>query len=405
VGVFHLSDTARRILIELSELASLPARVPLLPIPGTYDHPSYGEMVISPERIARFVANHNARIYQQHVPIDAEHESKLSGALGYLGDAQIEADGSVTATVEWTARGEALVGGGGFRYVSPEWYEAWTDPAAGATYSDVLIGLAITSRPFFKESALPPLVAREPGGAATAQNTDTTTATVQSKESIVTEPENSAAVDEQVINPAEPVKDEATVTADEVKALTESVMAELAEQFGEKPSISDPVVREFVEKAAKEVATAKAQANRSERTAAELTAQNGRLLEQYELRFFSEEVRGRSDANNTPWIGPVDDHVRMCRFLAEKAGRESWELSYYIQSNRAFAEQLKSSQLFREIGSGHANTGLGAYDRIEIRAKERQRQTPGMTFEKAFDEVLSGDPDLRAAYSREQFSS
>lgn len=394
-----MSETTRRILIQLSEPGALPARVPLLPMPGEYEHPAYGLMDLSAVRIAQFVANHNARVYQQHIPIDAEHETKLSGALGYLGDAQIEADGSVTAAVEWTARGEALVGGGGFRYVSPEWYEEWTDPSTGTRLSDVLIGLAITTRPFFKESALPPLVAREPGGAATESAT-TGTDIVSIKESPMELTEDTTVEQEE-----ETVIETPEVTEDVVAALTESVMAELTEQFGEKPSISDPVVREFVEKAAREVATAKANASKSERTAAELQITNARLVEQYELRYFSEEARGRSDANNTPWIGPVDDHVRMCRFLAEKAGRDSWELATYIQMNRAFAQQLKSSQLFTEIGSAHASTGMGAYDRIEIQAKERQRQTPGLTFEKAFDDVLSSDAGLRAAYAREQFSS
>lgn len=398
---FFVSDTTRRYSIELSELASLPARVPLLPIPGTYEHPAYGELDLSPERIAQFVQNHNARIYQKHIPIDAEHETKLSGALGYLGDAQIEADGSVTASVEWTARGEALVGGGGFKYVSPEWYEEWTDPAAGARYEDVLIGLAITTRPFFKESALPPLVAKEPGGAATEAHTPI--------EPPVSSKEQPMDLTEEKVNEQEAKLVGETgpevITHDEVKVITESIMAELTEQFGEKPSISDPVVREFVEKAAKEVASLRAKATQSERTAAELQITNARLVEQYELRFFSEEVRGRSDANNTPWVGPIDDHVRMCRALAEKFGRESWELATYIQTNRAFAQQLKSSQLFKELGSSHTTpSGLGAYDRIEIKANELRRQNPGMTFEKAFDEVLTTDHDLRAAYGREQFT-
>lgn len=397
-----MSDATRRILIQLNEGGALPLRVPLLPMPGEYEHPTYGLMDITAERIAQFVANHNARIYQKHIPIDAEHETKLSGALGYLGDAQIEADGSVTASVEWTARGETLVGGGGFKYVSPEWYETWTDPAAGVTYEDVLIGLAITTRPFFKESALPPLVAREhgrvpdtTGGAATDKASD--------MQAIDSSKGNSMELTETTVE--EKVDATAEVAEVDVKALTDSVMAELTEQFGEKPSISDPVVREFVEKAAREVATAKAKATQSERTAAELQITNARLVEQYELRYFSEEARGRSDANNTPWVGPVDDHVRMCRFLAEKAGRDSWELATYIQMNRAFAQQLKSSQMFGEIGSSHgAPSGMGAYDRIEIKARELMRQTPGKTYEKAFDEVLTTDHDLRAAYGREQFS-
>ena len=90
-----MSTTTQRILIESTALAELPARVPLLPVPGEYEHPLYGMMDLSTERLSRFVQNHNARIYQQHIPIDAEHETKLSGALGYLGDAEVADDGQL----------------------------------------------------------------------------------------------------------------------------------------------------------------------------------------------------------------------------------------------------------------------------------------------------------------------
>lgn len=138
-----------------------PRRVPLMPKPGTYQHPSYGSIALTAARITRFVANVNNRIYQRHIPVDAEHQPKLSGALGYIERAEINADGSADAIVNWEERGKSLIASGGFKYVSPEWYDAWTDPANQARHEDVVIGLALTTRPFFKDGSLRPLVARE----------------------------------------------------------------------------------------------------------------------------------------------------------------------------------------------------------------------------------------------------
>jgi hypothetical protein len=53
---------------------------------------------------------------------------------------------------------------GAFNYISPEWYDEWSDPATGQTYKDVAIGGALTTRPFFKAPYLRPLAASEDAG-------------------------------------------------------------------------------------------------------------------------------------------------------------------------------------------------------------------------------------------------
>jgi hypothetical protein len=63
--------------------------------------------------------------------------------------------------VEWTDRGRAFFKDDRFRYFSPEWYDRWEDPATRAQHSDVAIGGAICTRPFFKPPALRPLFASE----------------------------------------------------------------------------------------------------------------------------------------------------------------------------------------------------------------------------------------------------
>ena len=352
-GRFPLPETAHRFYIESIALSALPDRVPLLPVPGEYEHPAYGVMTITPDRIAQFVANHNARIYQQHIPIDAEHETKLSGALGYLGDAQIEADGSATASVEWTARGETLVGGGGFRYVSPEWYETWTDPAAGATYNDVLIGLAITTRPFFKESALPPLVAREHGrvpptaGGDDADATTTTTASVTTGETPPME-----------------------LTEEKVNDLVSQKLTEQAQTFGEQ-------IRTLTERL----------------TATE--AENVRLTNETRIKAFRDEVMGRSDANGTRWFGDIEQHVKILDALDDDTR------AAYIETQRELAKTVTESGAFSEIGSGHGDTEKSALAEIEQKARTYS-EANGVTYAQAFDHVLQTDSALRSRYAQER---
>ena len=61
--------------------AEAPEWIPFLPKPGTYAHPRYGDITITRERNARFVQNFKDGVYQDRLPIDAEHETKLRARL------------------------------------------------------------------------------------------------------------------------------------------------------------------------------------------------------------------------------------------------------------------------------------------------------------------------------------
>ena len=134
-----------------------------LPKPGTYTNPRYGTIDISTERNADFVKKFAKGVYQDKIPVDIEHESKLSGAMGWIDQLKQNSDGSVDAHVSWTKRGIQMTQDDAFRYFSPEWYDDWKDPATGEVIDNVAIGGALTTRPFFKPRYLRPLVASENG--------------------------------------------------------------------------------------------------------------------------------------------------------------------------------------------------------------------------------------------------
>ena len=157
-GLMGGKEALGRALVEFSA-ADPPDTINLFPAPGSFTHPVWGKFEVTEEGNKEFVKNFNAHVYQEQVAIDAEHESKLSGAVGYIQELSLNDDGGVEAAVEWTPRGEKLIKDDSFKYISPEWFEQWTDPASEEEFANVVIGAALTTRPFFK--GLRSLVARE----------------------------------------------------------------------------------------------------------------------------------------------------------------------------------------------------------------------------------------------------
>lgn len=142
-----------RLLAELSFAEDgKTGQVQIFPPVGKYSHPRYGELAITPEFLKTVKGNFDSKVYQQELPltIDLEHQSALSGAAGWIKDVEIRGDKGMWATVEFNDRGKSLVGADAYRYFSPEFYDTWTDPASSKKYKSMLIGGALTNRPFFK---------------------------------------------------------------------------------------------------------------------------------------------------------------------------------------------------------------------------------------------------------------
>ena len=116
---------------------------------GKWDHPIYGQFEITPERLQRFKQNFDDKVRKVEPAIDVEHHSD-EGAVGWVKELIFKGD-VLTALIEWTDEGMSYLQGKKYRYFSPEFADEWSDPASGAVYMDVLIGGAITNRPFFQE--------------------------------------------------------------------------------------------------------------------------------------------------------------------------------------------------------------------------------------------------------------
>lgn len=120
---------------------------------GSFTHPVYGKQVIDADRIEKFMANFEANVYGQELPINYEHfgmdPAKGFKAAGWVSGMDRRDDG-----MWWKAKftDEAIteIREGAWRYFSPEWFPKWTDRETATTYTDVPAGGALTNQPFYK---------------------------------------------------------------------------------------------------------------------------------------------------------------------------------------------------------------------------------------------------------------
>lgn len=138
---------------------TLTSEMHVVPV-GKWDHPAYGEMEITTDAIKKFVENFRAKI-RLDLPITAGHDTGMSGgelpAIGWFKELVDKGVNGLYAFVEWTDEGKRLIRDGAFKYFSPEFYQVYEDPESRQKYEFVLVGGALTNKPYFKE--LEPVVA------------------------------------------------------------------------------------------------------------------------------------------------------------------------------------------------------------------------------------------------------
>lgn len=133
--------------IEFKE-GKLPTKIHVLPM-GEWDHSLYGKIKVSEKDIKEFIKHFNAGI-RKGVPITEGHEvGDEKPAIGWFKKLHKANDG-LWATVEWTEKGKELLTQKAYKYFSPEFYRVYEDPEDHEMYTNVLVGGALTNKPYFK---------------------------------------------------------------------------------------------------------------------------------------------------------------------------------------------------------------------------------------------------------------
>lgn len=374
--------SATRLFVELAEATSDDGWMRILPKPGTYTHSKYGKITVTKARNQRFVDNVVAKVYDQQLPIDAEHAYKLSGAFGWIKPEHVRLndDGSVSVKPEWTDRGHAALKEGRFKYISPEWWDEYVQPMTDKMFKDVLIGAALTTRPFFKEGSLDPIIykAASEGGVFESPSRD-------GNESATSDGSEHSKEGER--NVPDPKKDDVQTPA----AFSEEERTSLLEKIA---------ALEAKEADSKKFAEAKDEESKK------LTERVAKMESDARHKRFSDMVMGRGDqGDGAPWVGGTDTHLSLLEQMAAQFGEDSDTFKQYVEMQRKNAATIKQSAVFTEFGrTGTYQSETSAAAEIDKAAKVFTDADPKMTLEQARVRVLEGNPALYERYERERTS-
>lgn len=377
------------LFMELPKIsAEAPEWIPYLPKPGEYTHKEYGKIKISKARNQRFVDNFNNNVYQEHIPIDAEHETKLSGAFGYPRELRMNDDDSVEGRIEWTDRGKRAFTDERFKYFSPQWFDNWVDPMTEESHKDIIVGGALTTRPFFKEKALRPLIANESG--ISFLDSETIDEESSSHFYFFSAATPISMPGDLPVNPkggTMPEVDNAPpviaggVIEDQSQRFTElqATVNEQATQLktmAEQKAAADAQVKQMSEKVAK-------------------------IEKEAQIKRFSDEIAGRAEGG-IQWVGKGDKHLTKLEQIAEKFGEESEFFTEYVEEQRAHARQLEEAHMFGEVGSDAVEVNpTTATGKLKTMAEQLQKNDPKLTDEQAIVQALERNPDLYKKYNQE----
>lgn len=364
--------------------------IPYLPVPGQYESPKYGTIALTPDRSKNFVANFKAAVYQKHLPIDAEHDLKTSGALGHIEDMRHNTDGSVDALVKWNDRGQKAVDGDRFRYFSPEWYDQWRDPMTLQVHKDVAIGGALTTRPFFKEKALRPLVAASE--ALDVWTRDEKPIRFERKENKqMTEKKGLIAKLASLLGPD--VKEEDLIAEVRANTATEEPKRETALDLRQ--------ATERMNAAEKRLQAAEERAEVAETRLSEASNRLNALEREGQRKRFFDIVMGRTAQSKVRWFGEEQANVDKLVMLAEKLGEDSKEFQEIVRERIAHANQIHSV-MATEVGTRTGFAEGGVMERVDEAAKQLREANPNMTIEKARQEVWKTHPEWKREYRETQ---
>lgn len=115
---------------------------------GDFDHPGLGKLKITPADLHQFKENFDKKVRGVDLAVDVAHEPD-KGAVAWFKELKVDGD-KLLAKVAWTEEGAELIKSGKYRYFSPEFVFQYKDAESGKQFKDVLLGGAITNRPFLK---------------------------------------------------------------------------------------------------------------------------------------------------------------------------------------------------------------------------------------------------------------
>lgn len=392
---------------------------------GKWNHPVYGPIIIEAEDLAEFKQHFDEGL-RRDIPITEGHESfDEKPAVGWFKELTVK-DNGLWATMEWTPKGKTLLAEKSYKYFSPEFYTEYEDPETREIYENVLVGGALTNKPYFKSMTAVVLSERsinktyifneitmniadiiakkEKGEALSAEevqylkdhkdelSTEQLAVVGDVLETETPEEKEAREKAEGDANEAKGLNRDGSVKTPEAPAPKELTQEEkdanVAAGLNEDGSAKSPEVnaseKNVVKMTAAEHKALTDMANKGAKAFAELRT-NAIKTEASKLIFSEQNSKGK--------VLPKDEAKLFSFMLGLTDGQR-----------KAFAEivdAIPSSKLFGEVGKAVAAEGSAAAE-LEARIQKSMSEDNKLTYSDALRKVIASDKDLAARYSAEQ---
>ena len=357
---------------------------------GLWEHELYGEIEITPEDINLFIENFNNKARKIDIAVDQEHMPE-KGAVGWFKELKKVISNGVTrlkATIEWTPVGVDMLKQSIYKYFSPEFDFEYEDPETHETVRNVLLGGALTNRPYFKSLAPVQL----------SENIfiNESSINLQNKkggEQIMTKEELVAKLAEnEAYELPEDASEEERALLVEVKAEAEVAQKELKAEpeEGEEPETENPAENE--EEGEKGEGEGEAPVQGSEVPSAkefnQVKSELGVLRKKMRFQEIDETVRGYtfSESNPEGRLLPKSKEVAQ-KLLMSLTSRQGKMFDEFVKNLPKI-----NSMMFDEMG-GSSGDSVKASEELNAKVDTVAKEL-GITFGQALKKVSADNPEL-----------
>jgi cation transport regulator ChaB len=349
---------------------------------GKWSHPVYGMISIDEKDLNDFKENFEGNI-RKELPITEGHSvgEEEKPAIGWFKKVINKGRDGLWAVVEWTKEGMKLIKDKSYKYFSPEFYTNYEDPETREKHKNVLVGGALTNRPYFK--GLKAVVLSE-----LILLREMTLEDILKKDVSELEDEEVAFIKEN--------KDKLT---DEQKETLKDVLKEDEEKPDEelkKEEDKDEEAEEEEEETEEEKdASEKMIVSKKALKFLETQAQEGvKAMEKWRTSEAKGYVQGLtfSETNPKGKILPKSQD-KVVNFL----------LSLSDKQQKAFKEimgEMPKANLFSEVGEG-SGIPVKTSERINDLVKNKMSENKDLGYRQALEQVFSENPELQKEYSEE----
>lgn len=393
-----------------NEGEDMPKEIQVLPV-GKWNHPSYGPIIITKEDIKIFKENFDKGI-RRDIPITEGHESfDEKPAVGWFVELIDKEDDGLFATVEWTEKGKTLLSDKAYKYFSPEFYSEYEDPETREIHENVLVGGALTNKPYFKE--LEAVVLSEKVINNKLNFSDMTIEEILAKKVEELSAEEKTFLNENVEKLTDEQKETFKTVIEEEKKEKETEEEKTAREEKEKTE-KEAADKEAAEKEAAEKEAAEKETQEkvdasefkmNEKGEVVMTAEQAKMLSEKANKGFEAseklekaEVRSMSDKivlseqNSKGKVLPKDgEKVFNFMFGLDEAQRKTFA---------EIIENIPAGQLLKEKGDGTGTEGT-AFAEIESKIKKLMSEDKAIKYSDALNTVCQENKELAERYNKE----